>query len=360
MSAAIINAKWIVANPREGVYDWALLDKKISDWTGSRDPNKDTPKKIFIRLATYEQDPLTVEECKNYGSDCRAGDNSGNPPWIYGKGVPRITFVCGGVCKGEKTVSVPQVWDPRFIAAYGEFIEALGAHYNNDKRVAGFLPGFGHLGTMNAQPSKGGAVAFFQAGWTVEKWRDYIEDVIDLSERHLAKRLMVRTPGKFLENVEGTSFKLRDHLDIARAVLKYSAERDISILFHGLNPNEEQYKEAAIPELVAYLGSLNIRSASFAVGFDDDWPLWVPDDRANECPGSTCGRNILGFEKELKEAFAAWDSSARKYPIFFAFLEPEASATNPNNRGKFDKQGNEIFRQDVYNLLVKELSGALR
>ncbi|MBI2096987.1 MAG: peptidoglycan-binding protein, partial [Candidatus Sungbacteria bacterium] len=363
INSAFIEVKWWYTNPAEGVFDWTLIDNKVRDWTGSSDPNADTAKKVFIRVATYDQDPLSAAECQSRGPNCQVGDNSITPPWVYGKGVPRISFKCGGICgiQGvDALVSVPKVWDSRFYGSgspYDAFLAALGNHYNNDKRIAGFIPGFGHLGTMNAQPAASGSIAFIEnAGWTLPLWRDYINNVLSLSKRVFSKSLIFRVGGKFLENYKGQSFKLEDHLDIAQQILQNAAQNDVSILFHGLTPNKDAYIGSAAPALVSFLGGLNIQSPLFKIGFDDDFPLWVPPDRQG-CPGATCGRDEVGFDKELSYAFETWDSIGRKYPMFMAFLQPETSTTNKNYSpcAPGEPHDTRCFRQSVYDVAAKWL-----
>ena len=365
LDAAIVSAKWALVNPREGVLDWKLLDKKISDWTGSTNPDVDTPKKIFILIAPYTQDPLTAEECVKYGlQSCEPGDNNGTPPWIYRQGVPRITFVCGGVCRGQKTTSVPKVWDPSFLVRYEAFLKALGERYDNDKRVLGFQPGFGHLGTLNAQPSPGSGEAFAAAGWTLEIWQQYVKTIINISGKYFTKPQLLSTPGQFLEGKHCGSARdrkcgLTDNAETAKGIIGYAAQKGVWINFRGLHPIEEQFNESFAPELVRYLATLNLPQG-FRMGFSDDWPLFVPPDQSTKCPGPTCGRDEEGFDKELSYAFKAWDSINRKFPIFFIFLQPVASATN-QNRPKCteeEKSGDDTcFRKSAFDVVQKWILG---
>lgn len=319
LDGAILNVKWASSHPGPGKFDWALLDKKISQWTAG------SAKKVVIAFAFYGQTP---------DPQSPVGDNSLTPPWVYAKGVPRITFSGGGVAKGRK-VSVPKVWDPRFYPIYEEFVRGLAVKYNSDPRVAGYQLGFGHVGTLNAQPSLGGAAAFRAAGWTPTTWETHIRKIIDISRRHLGtKVLIVKTPAAFLRGV-----RFDDDFELTKRVVRYSAEQGMFVLFNALTPNPKPWRRSRVTDLVAYLGGLDL-PAGFSIGFSDDWPLWVPPERATKCPGSTCGRDVKGFEQELRFVQEAWDRIGRKYPIFLVFLTPETDATNPNNRT--------AFRQDVY------------
>lgn len=355
IDAAIIDSKWALTNPAEGKFDWTLVDKKIADWTGTLNPNHEPSKKIIIKIQPYNQEPLTNNECKRF-IQCQVGDNSATPHWIYNKNVEKIKFSGGGVAEGD-LVSVPRAWDSStFLHYYEAYLQSLGNHYNNDKRVLGYELGFGHLGNTIAQPSKEGATAFITQGWTVNKWKDYIKEVIDISEKHLQKRLFIGAPPLFLRKVNKQSFGFKDYPIAAKEIIRYSAEKGISISFSGLTPNEDVFQESFIPEIVEYLGSLNIQSDKFAIGFTDDWPLWVPPKRSG-CPSPTCGRNVTGFDKELSYTIGLWDKINRKYPIFIRFLKPEASATNklllPCLTPKEIYESELCFRQDVYDVAVK-------
>ena len=186
IDAAIINARWFLTNPEEGKYDWTILDKKISDWVDHSN------KKVFIQISPYGQTPRT---------DSPTGDNDITPQWIYEKGVPRITFAGGGEARGAQ-VSVPKAWDPNFYPIYEDFIKALADKYDNDPRIIGYQIGFGHLGTMNAQPSKDGSQTFQANGWTLAIWRDHIKKIIEISQKHLTKPLLIRTSTEFLRGYD--------------------------------------------------------------------------------------------------------------------------------------------------------------
>ncbi len=351
-NTAIIQAKWALLNPARGVYDWSTLDKKLSDWTAGN-----PAKKMIIRISPYTGD------CER---DTPFGDNDGTPKYIYDT-VPRITFDGGGVCKTktDKTllISVPKVWDPRFLPLHEEFITALANRYNNDSRVAGFQIGFGHIGTWNAQPSNGGGTEFINQGWTLAIWEKYTTDVIDAYRRHFTKPLMVRTARKFIAGQHcGPLLRdpcgLSDNPETAKRILGYAAQRGVNVFLSGLDPNTAQFQDAMISELTTYLGNLNPQPpAGFTLIYGDDFPLWVAPDRQG-CPGNTCGRNEAGFDKELSYIFDAWKSINKKYPIAVNFLEPEMSTTNksfaPCPVG--EQRETKCFRQSVYDIAVKWLS----
>ena len=149
---------------------------------------------------------------------------------------------------------------------------------------------------------------------------------------------------------------MQTNFDVFARIFEYAARYGINTIFHALNPDKQDYLETGIPQLVKYLGGLDNIPPGYQMGFGDDWPLWVPDARANKCPSPTCGRNLAGFETMLGEVITAWESIGKKYPIFIPFHQPEASATNAYYRGKcFDQDGKNIFRQDGYDMALKYL-----
>lgn len=329
LDGAIISTRWELDEPERGRFGWALLDRKISDWTSAGGTG------VIISIVPYGQTPRP-------GS--ASGDNDVTPGWVYDVGVPRLTFPGGGEATAN-LVSVPKVWDARFLPLYQEFLIALAARYRDDPRVIGFQLGFGHLGTLNAQPSQGGGEAFRAAGWTTAVWGMYIQNVIAASGEHFdGKPLYVRTPDHFLAGV-----RFRDDFDAVQRILGDVAAAGVSITFNALTPNAGVWRESRVPELVPYLAGLN-PPQGFSFGFSDDWPLWVPRARSERCPSPTCGRNADGFAVELEEARMAWESAGRTYPMYLVFSQPETSATNPNGPA---------FLQDVYDTLVRYLRAPL-
>ncbi|KKU52080.1 MAG: Ricin B lectin, partial [Parcubacteria group bacterium GW2011_GWA2_47_10] len=294
LDSVIVNVKWALAEPARGTYDWSLLDKKITQWTGT------SGKKVILKIAPYGADPADGEEGDS-------DDNDTTPSWVYDTGVPRISFVGSHA----RQVSLPKVWDPNFYPPYEEFIKALGERYNNDPRVAGFMVGIGHNGNVNAQGSKGGGLAFVAAGWTLPTWEKHISEVIRISQKHLSKPLTMGSASAFLDK-----YRLENNPDAAKRVFGDAALKGISLIFGGMHPNLDNFNKSFVPELVRHLATLN-PPASFTIGFHDDWPLWVPPHRSEKCPSPTCGRNVDGFDKEFQYVFDLWNSINRKYPIFF-------------------------------------------
>lgn len=329
VNAAIINVKWAKIQPMPGDFEWTLLDKKISDFAGVMN------KQVILKISPYGQDPL---------GEVDTDDNETTPRWVYDT-VPRLTFFGGK----KKEVSVPKVWDSNFYPLYEEFMKVLGERYNNDSRIAGFILGPGQNATMLAQGSKKGGLAFEASGWSVKIWELHIKSIMNIGKKHFTKPMMVITGSSFLNN-----YPLSAYGSITKRVIAYAARRGIWILMRGLDPDEQKFQSSYIPEMVQYLGTLNL-SSGFKIGFFDDWPLLVPRQRSEKCPGPTCGRNIDGFDKELKYVVQTWDSIQRKYPILVIFQRPEAVLTNENFPLCEDNDLNECFSKSAHAIVDKWL-----
>ncbi len=192
---------------------------------------------------------------------------------------------------------------------------------------------------MTAVSDWQGKDAFIAAGWTLPVWEAHIKKIIDIHKKHTTKPLMMFTAQSFLGTQQ--DYRLKNQMNTAKRVLGYAAEQGVSILFQVLSATAGEFEDSKALELVAHLATLS-PPAGFSIGFGDDWPLYSLN------PGlATAGRDINGFEKELKDAIAIWDGIGRKYPLFFVFREPEANATNKNGSK---------FEQAVYDMVVRYLS----
>jgi hypothetical protein len=307
LSGAFVGVWWAGAEVAPGQFDWSTVERHVTESTASG-------RRVVLKVIPYNQEPLASSP---------TGDNTQTPVWIYGAGVPRITFSQGGPSGG--TVSVPKVWHPRFYTHYGAFVGALARRFDGDPRIAAIQIGLGHNGNSNAQPSSDGARAFERAGWTLPGWERHMQRTIRLFKRHFrAQPLILPAVPAFLR-----SYDVIDHLDVGCRVARYAAERRVSILFSGMDPDEARFTANGVPAVLASLGALNPRPR-ISVGFTDDFPLWVGLDRSASCPGPTCGRDVEGFGQSLRLATEAWRRYASHFPHFFVFREPEATATNAN------------------------------
>ena len=335
LSAAIIGVRWNEIQPDQNRFTWTILDKKINDWTA----NGTNGKKVLLKIVPYNQTPRR-------GS--ATGDNEGTPSWVYTSGVPRITFSGGGQAGGE-IVSVPKTWDPHFMPAYTSLINGLAQHYGNDARIAGIQAGFGHLGTFNAQPSGDGGRKFVDAGWTLGVWESYAKNTINAYRQAFPTMpLYLGTSEKFLEGKSCGNARcgFTEQIDTAKRILDYGAGQGVSVIFGGLRPGASDFQATGIPDLVRHIATLQT-PANFSVVVGDDWPLWAPESRSNKCPSPTCGRDLAGFEQELQQVTALWNSIGQKFPLVIFFQEPETTATNQSLSACRSNDQEQCFNQSV-------------
>lgn len=324
LDGAIIRPKWSQLEPTNRQFDWSVIEQQLADWTAGG-------KTVLLKPGPYSQTPLEGDP---------NGDNDETPKWVYDAGVPRLSFAGGGVAAGD-TVSVPKVWDPAFYDLYEGYLRALSKQFGKDPRVAGWVIGVGHNGNLVAQPSESGAVAFLDAGWTPEAWEAHVKRILKMAVKFFkTKPIYLQFTPVLLRD-----YAVSDNLTTAQNIAAFAAVRSVSIIFSGLDEDVTTFNETGYPQIVAYLATVNT-GAGFTIGFTDDWPLWVPEERSTDCPSPTCGRDVIGFATALQEAVDVWASVGGEFPMFYVFNESETSATNVDN-------GN--FQQDVYDIAVQYL-----
>ena len=175
VDAAVFSVPWAAMEPEPGRYDFSEVNAIL----GLCEKHQ---KGLVLCVSTYGQNP----------------GKQPTPEWLYEKGVKRIRFPGGGTAKG-KDICVPKVWDKAYYREYGKLIQALGKRYNGDSRIWYIMPGFGHIGNVNAQPSKHGGPAFLAEGWTPAIWTDHCLAVVesyqeafpDTPLRSLAKKIAI-------------------------------------------------------------------------------------------------------------------------------------------------------------------------
>lgn len=304
VEGVMFGAKWPEVEPQKGVFNFSSLDKNIDNWTGKG-------KSIVIGAAPYGQ---------TRGNDV-------TPSWIYDT-VPSIKFTSHKESRGD--ITIPKVWDDRFLAEYEEFVKAFAQKYDSDPRVGYIRVGIGHIGYTNAQPSQEGAEAFLDAGWTLSVWQDYVKKVIDIySTNFKNKKLILTIVPTFLRD----RANLADNIETGKDIARYAANKGYYIAFVGVEADNQTFENTGIPSLVRDLFTLNLND--FAVGFGDDWPLYGPT-------GSKV-RTAEDCQKILDNIYNLWSSANKKYPIFLKVLDNELAAS---------EKGNKNFNQQVYDSLA--------
>src|SRR3989344_1922505 len=87
---ALVTFRWSAVEKQRNQFsdaDWSTLDNAIAGWTGSTNPNYDSPKKAIIGVVPYSTWWANP-------SDASGNPNGDTPTWVYNY-VPKITFKGG-------------------------------------------------------------------------------------------------------------------------------------------------------------------------------------------------------------------------------------------------------------------------
>jgi hypothetical protein len=293
--------RWM-AEPKQGRYDWSAIEKAAEPFTKAG-------KQIMLKIVPYSKGMKT-------------------PDWIINKKIPMIRFFTK-----NKDALFPVVWDERNLKLYEAFIKALALKFDGDKRIDLIEIGVGSLGFIYAEHSKEGVAAFLKAGWTPEIWEKYTYRVMDLYKKYFHRtRLAVVFTGGLIRHLPW-----QECSDTGKRIALNAVKRTISIDFNSLDPVAEKWKKIGFSSIIEGLKSIKL-PAGFALGFGDDWPLWVSEGskRRETGPGSTGGRDDNALKKVLDTAFVEWDRLDRQCPVYFTLLEPVLTATNPNMQDKYE------------------------
>ncbi len=98
VSGVAVRASWNLTETASGTYNWSYLDRVIAQVT-----------------AAGKQFSLAIS----------AGVKT--PAWVYAAGSQAFTFVQNGI-----TQTIPVPWDPVFLGAWEQFVQALGARYGSN------------------------------------------------------------------------------------------------------------------------------------------------------------------------------------------------------------------------------------
>jgi len=300
VDAAIVTFKWKHLEPSPGQYDFSDIDRTL-------DLCKKHNKGLVMGFSTYGQTP----------------DDQPTPDWLYEKGVRKITFNGGGVAKGSE-IDVPKAWDETYFAEYEKLIQALGARYNGVPGIWSVRPAFGHIGNVNAQPSKGGGPAFLAEGWTPEIWTALCLRVTQAFQSAFPDTPLIALSAKQL-------LKDKEHDDYAKEaneILEKLAKRRVSIISFGLEPEVEPLVKNNIIGRLAALAPYALRG-EIRLGVGDDWPLWVPEDRRQKQDFLT-HRDEAGLARELTYAFGGVEGLPESHVSVMFVLHPEIEASHPD------------------------------
>lgn len=309
LDAVVITVKWSQVEPEPGQFDFTALKEQVGEWGKAG-------KGVVINLMLYGQEV----------------DDQITPSWVYQQGVESIWFSGGGQAKGRK-VRIPKVWDEYFFKNCLEpLIAEFARNFNGHPDIWYINLSFGHIGNMVTQPSKGGALAVEEAGWTPEKWKNYCLSSVELYQKYFDRTpLMVKSAPLLLRNR-----KTKYYLNDANEIIGLLGERGVTVVSLGANADPGQMKN--IRNRLSPLAD-SAQAGKIRLGMGDDWPLWVPQDRRDQAP-------TQGYDdKNLKQILKLIFGGRQKLPITILYLqEPEISASNPNHRD---------YQKKVYQIIKK-------
>ena len=298
VDAVVVTLKWSELEPADGRYEFTEIDRMVT-------LAKRYHKGLVVACSTYGQIP----------------ENQPTPDWLYDKGVKRLTFPGGGVAKGNP-ISVPKVWEERYLQEYAKLIQALGARYAREPSIWYIMPGFGHTGNLNAQPSKEGTRAFLSEGWTPAVWKAFCLRVVERYQEAFPNTpLLVKSAKQLLREKRHRNFSKE-----ADEILNELAARGVSIISFGLEANKDALVQHNVIGRIASLSSYAV-SGSIRVGVGDDWPLWVPAQRRKKAFLSD--RDEAGLARELQYAFGGVQGLPASHISILYVLHPEIDASHP-------------------------------
>jgi len=305
VDAVVVNFPWAELEPEPGKYDFSQIDK--------------------ILEICRRYDKGLVPAISTYGQSV---NRQPTPEWLYNRGVVPLRFHGGGTARGAM-ITVPKVWDEAFLREYTIFINEFGLRYNGAEGIWYIMPGLGHIGNINAQPSKGGGPAFLSAGWTPEIWTEFCTNVVCRYQRAFPDiPLIVKSAQQLLRNR-----KKAHYLSQADAILVELAKRRVSVIGFGLEPDIEKIRQNHSVERIAKLNPYTLRG-DIRLGLGDDWPLWIPEERRKKSGKFLVDRDEAGLERELQYAFGGVAGLPETHISVLYVLHPEMEACHPENPGR--------------------------
>lgn len=160
---------WSELEPKQGQYNWKVLDDAMKPWT-------DHGKSIILRVST-----------SGWKTWRPPSSQKGTPQWVYDMGVAFVT-------ESDKAVK-PQYWNPHFLSALNDFIQALAARYDSNAHITVIEMGIGDGGETkpdtynNSQRLK----LWQKIGYSDVVWWDTIQKIIGIYQgafKHLPLALM--------------------------------------------------------------------------------------------------------------------------------------------------------------------------
>jgi len=307
----MVGFKWSQIEPQDGQFDFTEIDKMLS--LGKRHN-----KGVIVGFFSYDQNPRAPA----------------TPGWLYDRGVQKITFPGGGVSKGD-LISVPKSWQEAYLREYEKFIRKVGQRYDGESAVWYVVPGFGHIGNINAQPSQGGAPAFLKEGWSPTVWKDFCLRVVKSYQTGFPRTPLIAKSAPILLRERTREYYRKE----ADEILMELAKVGVSAISLGLDPDINSLRENNVLKRLAQLSPYAL-SGEIRVGVGDDWPLWLPEQRRGR-QKFLSGRDEQGLARELLYAFGGVEGLPKSNISIMHVLHPEIDVSHPD-RGS--EQNKEVYR----------------
>jgi len=294
VDGARYSLNWAELEPREGQYNWDLIEKILREW-GARG------KHVIVAVKTAQKGGHSPTS------------KSATPDWVFAAGAKKVVFtVKGGESNGEQTV-YPVFWDPIYLAKYEKFIKALAARYDGDPRVEYFEIGVGQGGATKVTPDKGGFQAFETAAqppYTPQRFVEAAKKVMDAEHAAFKKTPTAVFLNTFFRQKDGTERK--EMPEIAR----YAADRGIYLFSRSLDERVRAMVERGYVELFGELAPKTKTGLAYDFNIVKD-----PGKKAHPYEQSVADfrsamRNAIGgfsvTEAEEQQALAAGGASDKK------------------------------------------------
>lgn len=145
---------WALIEPTEGSYAWNIIDAQMQPWIEQN-------KRVILRVSASGWkkwwSPPLAQWC---------------PDWVTAKGVATITDDDGSI--------KPAYWDPKFLLALQNFIQAFAEKYDGHPNIAAIEMGIGDGGETKVDTEKNADVLkkWEAIGYTDDLWFGAIKEIV--------------------------------------------------------------------------------------------------------------------------------------------------------------------------------------
>ena len=246
VSGGLIVAEWVDLEPTEGVINFGAVDQAMAPWVAAH-------KRVAIRVMTDAE-----------------GDAS-TPAWVTSNTVAEPA--------AEHSGTAPVFWDPDFLSAYNQFIEALAAHYDANPSVAWIQAGLALDGEGNIESSASYLPSWWDPkGFTDIVWNQTVEQILRMYTDAFKKTPIAAVPGQICQHAKPSVCQATSVNQISSQGVWLQDDGLKSTTTHS-NPNwrvhpliEEQLQATSVTG-DSFTGEVNSAinaKASYFVGFTSD------------------------------------------------------------------------------------------